>query len=40
MVGLPDSEKNFEDTFIRFYMIHERDRHTDAQTPHDGKGRA
>ena len=27
--------KNFEDTFIRFDMIHERDRRTDRQTPHD-----
>jgi len=32
--------KNFEDTFIRFDMIHERDRQTDRQTPHDGIGRA
>ena len=35
---------NVEDTFIRFYMIHERDRHTHRQTyrqtPHDGKGSA
>ena len=28
MVGLPDGEKNFEDVFIRFDMIHERDRQT------------
>jgi len=28
--------KNFEDMFIRFDMIHERDRQTDRQTPHDG----
>jgi len=27
MVYLPDSEKNFEDMFIRFHMIHERVRH-------------
>jgi len=25
--------KNFEDMFIRFDMIHERDRHTDTRTP-------
>ena len=29
MVWLPDGEKNFEDMFIRFDMIHERDRQTD-----------
>jgi len=40
MVGLPDGEKNFEDMFIRFNMINERDRQTDTQTPHDGIGRA
>jgi len=28
--------ENFEDTFIRFDMIHERDRQTDGETPHDG----
>ena len=34
--------KNLVDIFIRFDMIHERDRHThtdrqtDGQTPHDG----
>jgi len=38
--------KNFDDMFIRFDMIHERDRHTDRQTDgqtetsHDGIGRA
>jgi len=36
MAWLPDGEKIFEDTFIRFHMIHERDgrthRHTDRQT--------
>jgi len=33
MVWLPDGEKNFEYyMFIRFDMIHERDR----RTPHDG----
>ena len=36
---LPNGEK-IEDTFIRFHMIKERDRHTDRQTPHDGIGRA
>ena len=32
--------KNFEDTFIRFDMIHERDRQTDGQTPRAGIYRA
>jgi len=32
MVSLPGSEKNFEDMFIRFDVIHERDRRTDGQT--------
>jgi len=32
--------KKFEDTFIRFDRIHERDRRTDRQIPHDGTGRA
>jgi len=38
--------KNFEDTFIRFDRMHERDGHTDThtetdrQTPHDNIGRA
>jgi len=40
LVWLPDGEKNFEDTFIRFDGMHERDGHTDRQTPHDGIGRA
>jgi len=40
MVWLPDGEKNFEDMFIRFDMIHERDRRTDRRTPHDGYSRA
>ena len=44
MVWLPDGEKNFEDMFIRFDMIHERDRQTDGrtdrQTPHGDIGRA
>jgi len=31
---------NFEEIFIRFDMIHERDRQTDGQTPHDDIGRA
>ena len=30
MVSLPDGEKNFEDMFIRFDVIHERDRRTDT----------
>ena len=30
--GYPDGEKNFEDMFIRFDMIHERDRQTDGRT--------
>jgi len=30
MVWLPDGEKNFQDMFIRFDMIHERDRRTDG----------
>jgi len=34
--------KKYEDTFIRFDRIHERDRqtHTHTQIPHDGIGRA
>ena len=40
MVWLPDGEKKFEDMFVRFDMIHERDRRTDGQTPHDGYSRA
>jgi len=32
--------KNFDDMFIRFDTTHERDRHIDRQTPHDGIGRA
>jgi len=36
--------KKIQDTFIRFYVIDERDKQTDTQmhrqTPHDGKGRA
>ena len=27
--------KNFEDSFIRFDRMYERDRHTDGRTPHD-----
>jgi len=44
VVSLPDGEKNFEDMFIRFDVIHERDgrtdRQTDGQTLHDSKDRA
>ena len=40
MVSLPDGEKNFEDTFIRFDVIYERDGQTDGQTLHDSKDRA
>jgi len=44
MAWLRDSEKKFEDIFIRFGTIHERagrtDRHTHRQTPHDATGRA
>jgi len=32
--------KNFEDVFICFDRMYERDRRTDAQTPHDDIGRA
>jgi len=32
MVLLPDGKKKFEDMFIRFDVIHERDRQTDRQT--------
>ena len=30
---------HFEDMFIRFDVIHERDRQTDRQTPDDSKDR-
>jgi len=40
MVSLPNGEKNFEDIFIRFDVIHERDGQTDRQTLHDSKDRA
>jgi len=30
MVSLSDGKKNFEDIFIRFDVIHERDRQTDT----------
>ena len=44
MACLTDGEKKFDDMFIRFDMIHERDRHTDGQTdrqtPCDDIGRA
>jgi len=43
MAWLSGDEK-FEDMFIRFHTIHERDKHTDRQThshtPHDSIGRA
>jgi len=42
MVCLPDGEK-FDDMFIRFDRIHERNRRTDRrteETPHDGIDRA
>jgi len=32
--------KNFEDIFIHFGANHERDGHTDGQTPHAGNIRA
>ena len=32
MVSLPGGEKKFEDMFIRFDVIHERDRRTERQT--------
>ena len=32
VVWLPDSEKNYDDIFIRFDTTHERDRHTDTDT--------
>jgi len=38
MVRLPDGEKKFEDMFIRFDIIHERD--GDRQTPSDGYSHA
>jgi len=37
---MPDGEKNFEDTLIRFDKVHERDRRSDGQTPHDVIGHA
>ena len=40
MVSLPDGEKNFEDIFICFDVIHECDRWTDRQTLHDSNDRA
>jgi len=40
MASLPDGEKHFEDIFIRFDKIYERDRHRDWQTLHDNIGRA
>jgi len=32
--------KNFDDMFIHFDTIHERDRHTNRMTPHDDIDRA
>ena len=32
MAYLADGEKNFEDAFVRFHMIHERDTHTHTDT--------
>ena len=32
MVSLPDGEKNFEDTFIGFDVIHESDGRTNGRT--------
>ena len=32
MAWLPNGEKNFKDTFIRFGATHERDRQTDRRT--------
>jgi len=36
MVSLPDGEKISKIMFIRFDVIHERDRRTDRRTPGDG----
>jgi len=38
MVDLPDVIEKFQKVFT--YTIHERDRQTDRQTPHDGISRA
>ena len=40
MVWLPDGEKISKICFVRFDMIHERDRQTHTQTQHDDIGRA
>jgi len=40
MMSLPDGEKNFEDIFIRFDVIHERVRQTDRWIPSDSEDRA
>ena len=40
MVSLPDGKKNFEDIFISFDVIHERDRQTERRTLNDSKDRA
>ena len=39
-LGYPVVKKFGTYVYIRFDTIHERDRHTDRQTPHDGIGRA
>ena len=39
IVWLPDGEKNFEEMFILFDRIHERDGRTDGRTPHDAMPR-
>jgi len=39
-LGYLTVKKLFEDIFIHFDRIHERDRQTDGQTPHDGIGLA
>jgi len=38
MVWLPVNEKKAEDTITHFHRIHELERRTDTQTPHDGIG--
>jgi len=39
-VAIRQCKKNFEDIFIRFDVIHERDGQTDGQTLRDSKDRA
>jgi len=36
LVWLAGGENFFEDIFIYFDKMYERDRHTDRRTPHDG----